>query len=47
MCLDKQQIKDAIDDLFFSCYFAIGPKILCQIVAIHMASDPDLFFVNL
>ena len=47
MCLDKQQIKDATDYLFFNCYFTVGPKILCQIVAIDMASDPDPLFVDL
>ena len=39
ICLNKQQIKDAIAYLLFSCPFTVGPKIFCQIIGIPMGSD--------
>ena len=47
ICLNKQQIKDAIAYLLLNCYFTVGPKIFCQIIGIPMRSDPGRFFVNL
>ena len=46
ICLNKQQIKDAVAYSFFNCYFTVGPKILCQIIGIPMGSDPAPFFAN-
>ena len=40
ICLNKQQIKDAVAYLLFNCYFTVGPKIFCQIIGIFMGSDP-------
>ena len=47
ICLNKQQIKDAVAYLVFNCYFTVGPKIFCQIVGIPKGSDPAPFFANL
>ena len=47
ICLNKQQIKDAVAYLLLNCYFTIGPKIFCQIIGIPMESDPAPFFANL
>ena len=41
--LNKKKIKDAVAYLIFNCYFAVGPKISCQIIGIPMGSDPALF----
>ena len=43
ICLNKQQIKDAVADLLLNCYFTVGPKIFCQIIGIPMGSDPAPF----
>ena len=43
ICLNKQQVKDAVAYLLFNCYFTVGLKIFCQI----MGSDPATFFANL
>ena len=43
ICLDKQQIKDAVAYLFLNCYFTVSPKIFCQIIGIPMGSDPVPF----
>ena len=47
ICLNKQQIKDAVAYLLLSCYFTVGPKIFCQIIVIPIGSDPAPFFANL
>ena len=39
ICLNKQQIKDAVAYLLFNCYFTDGPKIFCQIIDLRMPSD--------
>ena len=39
ICLNKQQIKDAVAYLLFNCYFIAGPKIFSQIFGIPMGSD--------
>ena len=38
ICLNKQQIKDAVAYLLFN-YFNVSPKIFCQITGIAMGSD--------
>ena len=43
VCLNKQQIKDAVAYLLLNCYFTVGPKIFCQIIGISMGSDPAPF----
>ena len=43
ICLNKQQIKDAVAYLLLNCCFTVGPKIFCHIVGIHMGSDPAPF----
>ena len=43
ICLNKQQIKDAVADLPLNCYFTVGPKIFCQIIRIPVGSDPAPF----
>ena len=43
ICLNKQQIKDAVAYLLFNCYFIVGTKIFCQIIGIPMGSDPAPF----
>ena len=43
ICLNKQQIKNAVAFLLFNYYFAVGPKIFCQIIGIPMGSDPAPF----
>ena len=47
ICLNKQQIKDAVAYLPFNSYLTVGPKISCQIISILMGSVPAPFFVNL
>ena len=47
ICLNKQQIKDAVAYLLFTCYFTVGSKIFCQIIGIPTGSDPAPFFANL
>ena len=47
ICLNKQQIKDAVGYLLLNCNFTVGPKIFCQIIGIPMGSDPAPFFANL
>ena len=47
ICINKQQIKDAVDYLLFNCCYTVGPKIFCQIIGIPMESDPAPFFENL
>ena len=47
ICLNKQQVKDAVAYLLLNCYFTVGPKIFCQIVGISMGSDPASFFANI
>ena len=47
ICLNKQQIKDAVAYLLLNCYFTVGPMIFCQIIGIPMGSDPAPFFANL
>ena len=39
ICLNKQQIKDAVAYILLNCYFTVGPKIFCQIIGIPMESD--------
>ena len=46
ICLNKQQIKDAVAFLLFNCYFTVGPKIFSQIIGIPMGSDPAPFFAK-
>ena len=46
ICLNKQQIKDAVAYLLFNCYFIVGPKIF-QVIGIPMGSDPSPFLTNL
>ena len=43
ICLNKQQIKDAVAYLLLNCYFTVGPKISCQITGIPLGSDPASF----
>ena len=43
ICLNKQQIKDAVAYLLLNCYFTVGPKIFCQIFGIPMGFDPAPF----
>ena len=47
MCLNKQQIKDAVVYLLLNFYFTVGHKIFYQIIGIPMVSDPSSFFANL
>ena len=47
ICLNKQQIKDAVAYLLFNCYFTVGPKIFCQIIVNPMGFDPAPLFANL
>ena len=47
ICLNKQQIKDAVACLLLNCYFNVGPKIFCQMIGIPMGSDPAPFFAYL
>ena len=47
ICLNKQQIKDAVAYLLFNCYLTVGSQIFCQIIVIPMGSDPAPFFANL
>ena len=47
IALNKQQIKDAVTYLLFTCYLAVGPKIFCQIIGMPMGCDPAPFFANL
>ena len=47
ICLNKQQIKDAVAYLLLNCYFIVGPKIFCQIIGIPMGSDTASSFANL
>ena len=47
ICLNKQQIKDAVAYLLFNCCFTAGTKIFCQNIGIPMGSDPVPFFANL
>ena len=46
ICLNKQQIKDAVAYLLFN-YFTVRPKIICQIIGVPMGSDPALFFCQI
>ena len=43
ICLNKQQIKNAVVCLLLNCYFTVGPKIFCQIIGIPIRSDPAPF----
>ena len=43
ICLNKQQINYAVSYVLFNCYFTVGPKLFCQIIGIHMGSDPAPF----
>ena len=47
ICLNKQQIRDAVAYLLLNCYFTVDPKIFCQIIGIPMASHPAPSFANL
>ena len=47
ICLNKQQTKDTVAYLLLNCYFTVGPKIICQIIAIPVGCDPAPFFTNL
>ena len=47
ICLNKQQIKDAVAYLLVNCFFTVGLKIFCQIIGIPIGSDPAPFFANL
>ena len=47
ICLNKQQIKDAVAYLLFNFCLTDGFKIFCQIIGIPMGSDPAPFFANL
>ena len=47
ICLNKQQIKDAVADLLLNCYLTVGHKNFCQIISILMGSDAASFFANL
>ena len=39
ICLNKQQVKDAVSHLLFNCHFTVDPKIFCQIIGIPTGSD--------
>ena len=43
ICVNKQQIKDAVAYLLLNCYFTVDPKIFCQIIGIPMGSDSAPF----
>ena len=43
ICLNKQQIKDAVAYLLLNCCFTVDPKIFCEIIGIPMGSDPAPF----
>ena len=43
ICLNKQQIKNAVAYLLHNCYFTVSLKIFCQIIGIPMGSDPAPF----
>ena len=43
ICLNKQQIKDAVAYLFCNCCFTVSAKIFYQIIDIPMVSDPAPF----
>ena len=43
ICLNKQQVKDAVNYLSFNCYFMFDPQIFCQIIGFPMRSDPAPF----
>ena len=43
ICLNKQQIKDAVASVLFNCYFTVGPTFFCKIIGIAMRSDPAPF----
>ena len=47
ICLNKQQMKDAVPYVLLNCCFAVGPKIFCQIIGILMGSDLAPFFADL
>ena len=44
ICLNKQQIKDAVAHILFNCYFTIGPKIFCKIIGIPTGVWSSFFF---
>ena len=46
ICLNKQQIKDAVAYLLLNCSFTVGLKIFCQIVGSPMGSDPAPFLAT-
>ena len=46
ICLNKQQIKDAVAYLLLNCYFTVGPKIFCQIIGIPIGLIQLPFFAN-
>ena len=46
ICLNIQQIKDAVAYHLSNCYFTVGPKIFCQIIVIPIGFDPAPFFAN-
>ena len=43
MCINKQQIKDAVAYLVLNCFFTVGPEMFCQIISIPMGSDQAPF----
>ena len=47
ICLNKQQMRDAVAYLLLNCYFTVGLKIFCQIIGIPMRSDLAPCFANL
>ena len=47
ICLNKQQINDAVAYLLSNCYFTVGPNIFFLIIGIPMAPDPAPSFANL
>ena len=47
ICLNKQQIKDAIAYLLCNCYITVEPKIFCQVTGIPMGFNSASFFVDL
>ena len=43
ICLNKQQINDAVVHLLFNCYFIVDPKIFCQFSGIPIGLIQLLF----
>ena len=46
VCINKQQIKDAVANLIFDCYFSNGQKIFCHTTGIPAGSDQATFLFH-